>query len=82
MAGHQRHPAWLPARVILINLLTTAWKMEIDTMRRHVVVTTAVLPPLLQQPWAAPGQPLPSPLLRTQGPGREDICPLGYADDT
>ena len=27
--------------VILINLLTTVWKMEIGTMRRHVVVTTA-----------------------------------------
>ena len=68
--------------VILINLLTTVWKMEIDTMRHHVVVTTAALPPLLKQPRAAPGQPLPSPRLRAQGPGREDVCPLGYADDT
>ena len=71
-----------PLSVILINLLTTAWKMEIDTMRRHVVVTTATLPPLLEQPRAAPGQPLPPPRLRVQGPGREDVCPLGYADDT
>ena len=53
-----------PLRVILINFLTTVWKMEIDTMRRHVFVTTAALPPLLEQPWAAPGQPLPSPRLR------------------
>ena len=71
-----------PLSVILINILTTVWKMEIDTMRRHVVVATAALPPLLEQPRAAPGQPLPSPRLRTQGPGRADLCPLGYADDT
>ena len=38
-----------PLSVILIDLLTTASKMEIDTMRRHVVVTTAALPPLLKQ---------------------------------
>ena len=71
-----------PLSVILINLLTTVWKMAIDTMRRHVVVTTAALPPLLEQPRAAQGQPLPSPRLWAQGPGREDVCPLGYADDT
>ena len=71
-----------PLSVILINLLTTVWKMEINTMRRHVIVATAALPPLLEQPWAAPGQPLPSPRLRAQGPGREDVCPLGYADNT
>ena len=71
-----------PLSVILINLLTTVWKMEIDTMRRHVVVTTATLPPLLEQPRAAPGQQPPPPRLRAQGPGREDLCPLGYADDT
>ena len=71
-----------PLSVILINLLRTVWKMEIDTMRRHIVVTTAALLPLLEQPRAAPGQPLPSPRLRAQGPGREDVCPVGYADDT
>ena len=70
-----------PLSIILINLLTTVWKMEIDTMRRHFVVTTAA-PRLLEQPRAAPGQPLPSPRLRAQGPGRKDVCPLGYADDT
>ena len=43
---------------------------------------TAALPPLLEQARAAPRQPLPSPGLQVQGPGREDICPLGYADDT
>ena len=51
-------------------------------MRRHVVVTTAALPPLLEQPRAALGQPLPSPHLWAQGPRREDVCSLGYADDT
>ena len=50
-------------------------------MRRHVV-TTATLPPLLKQPRTVPGPPLPPPCLRAQGPGREDVCPLGYADDT
>ena len=71
-----------PCSVILINLLTTVWKMEIDTMKRHIAVTTAALPLLLEQPRAAPRQPLPSPRLLAQGPGREDVCPLGYADDT
>ena len=51
-------------------------------MRRHVVVTAAVLPPLLEQPRAAPGQPLPLPRLWAQGLGRKDVCPMGYADDT
>ena len=51
-------------------------------MRRHVVVTTAALPPVLEQPRPAPGQPLPSLRLPAQRPGREDVCPLRYADDT
>ena len=56
--------------------------MEIDQLRRHVVVTTGALLPRREQPDAVPGHPRPPPLLREQGPGREDVCPLGYADDT
>ena len=51
-------------------------------MRRHVVGTTAALPPLLKQTLAAPGQLLPSLRLQAHGPGHEDVSPLGYRDDT
>ena len=71
-----------PLIVILINLLTTMWKLEIDHMRHHVVVMTTALPPLHKQPDMAPGRPPPLPCLRVQGPGRADVCPLGYAGDT
>ena len=65
-----------PLSVIRINLLTTVWKMKIDTMRRHVVVMTAALPPLLEQPRAALGQPLPSPPAGARTGARGHV-PLG-----
>ena len=62
-----------PLSVILINLLTTVWKMEIDEMRRHVVVTTRALPPVHGD------QP---DMVVHRGAGRAALCPTGYADDT
>ena len=89
LAGSPPRNVWFPLPrashtigVILIDLFNTVWKMQIDTMRRHIVVTTAALPLLLEQPRAAPGPLLPSSRLWAQGPGREDVCPLGYADYT
>ena len=62
-----------PLRVILINPLTTVCKMEIDEMRRHVVVATRALPPIHGD------QP---DMVVHQGAGRAALCPTGYADDT
>ena len=62
-----------PLSVILINLLTTVWKMEIDEMRRHVVVATRALPPVHGD------QP---DMVVHRGAGRAALCPTGYADDT
>ena len=62
-----------PLSVILINLLTTVWKMEIDEMRRHVVVATRALPPVHGD------QP---DMVVQRGAGRAALCPTGYADDT
>ena len=62
-----------PLSVNLINLLTTVWKMKIDEMRRHVLVTTRVLPPIHGD------QP---DMVVHRGAGRAALCPTGYADDT
>ena len=66
-----------PLSIILINLLTTVWKMEIDTMRRHVAVTTASLPPLFEQPRAAPEQQPPPAAPAGAGPGARGPMPPG-----
>ena len=66
-----------PLSLVLTNLLTSIWKMEIDDMRKHVVVATRRLPlrtvgpPLPGMPWA----------LEPQGAGMAAVCPTGYADD-
>ena len=59
--------------VVLINLLTTMWKMEIDTMRCHVVVTTAAAR-------TAPGSTRAAAALAApagSGPGVQGHLPLG-----
>ena len=67
-----------PLSVVLINLMTSIWKMEVDDMRKHVVVATCQLPPrnvglpLLGMP-SAP---------RPEGAGRAAVCCTGYEDDT
>ena len=67
-----------PLNVVLINLLTFIWKMEIDDMRKHVVVATRRLPPRNVGP-PLPGMPS---ALEPRGAGMEAVCPTGYADDT
>ena len=68
--------------MVLINLLTSIWKMEIDDMRKHVVVATRRLPPRNVGP-PLPGMPWGMPwALGAQGAGMVAVCPTGYADDT
>ena len=66
---------------LLINLLTTVWKMEIDRMRWHVVVTTAALPPLRKKPGAVPGAP-PSPTAAGTRSRQGGCVSAGYLDNT
>ena len=63
--------------VILMNLLATLWKPEINSVRRHVALTTAALAPLRDQPDAAPSLLPPLPCLRAGGSGRANARPLG-----
>ena len=67
-----------PLSVVLINLLTSICKMEIDDMRKHVVVATGRLPPRNVGP-PLPGMPS---ALEPQGAGMAAVCPMGYADNT
>ena len=67
-----------PLGVVLINLLTSIWKMEIDDMRKHVVVTTRRLPQRNVGP-PLPGMPL---ALEPKARGWMAVCPTGYAADT
>ena len=60
-----------PLSVVLINLLTSIWKMEIDDMRKHVVVATRQLPPRNVGP---PLLGMPS-ALEPQGAGVAAVCP-------
>ena len=64
--------------MVLINLLTSMWKMEIDDIRKHVVVATCQLPP------RNVGPPLPGmlPALEPPGAGVAAVCPKGYVDET
>ena len=55
--------------MILVNVLTTIWKWEVDSLRRQVCARTAALPPDLDEDAAddlEPGAPLP---LKDAGPG-------------
>ena len=53
--------------------LPVVWKMEIDEMRRHVVVATRALPSVHGD------QPA---MVVHRGAARAALCPTGYADDT
>ena len=70
-----------PLSVILIILLTAVWKLEMDYMPRHVVLTTAAPPPLRNQPHAASDKPPLMPRLHAHGAGHDDGCPLGSGVD-
>ena len=71
-----------PLSVILVNVPTTIWKWEVDSVRRQVCAPTAALPPTLDEEAAADvevGAPLP---LNDAGPGCAVVGLSGYADDT
>ena len=71
-----------PLSVILVNVLTTIWKWEVDSLRRQVCARTAALPPSLDEDAAddlEPGAPLP---FKDAGPGYAALGSSGYADDT
>ena len=71
-----------PLSVILVNVLTTIRKWEVDSLRRQVCARTATLPPVLDEDAAADlkaGAPLP---LKDAGPGYAALGSSGYADDT
>ena len=66
-----------PLSVVLINLLTSMWKMEIDDMGKHVVVATRRLPPRNFGP-SLKGMPSAPEL---QGAGLAAVCNTGYSDN-
>ena len=71
-----------PLLVIVVNVLTTIWKWEVDSLRRQVCAQTAALMPALDEDAAEdlePGTPLP---LKDAGPGYAALASSGYADDT
>ena len=68
--------------MILVNVLTTIWKWEVDSLCRQVCARTAALPPVLDEDAADDldtGAPLP---LKDAGPGYAALRSSGYADDT
>ena len=70
-----------PPSVILVNVLTTIWKWEVDSLRRQVCAQTAALPPVLDEDAAydlEPGALLP---LKDAGPGYAALGSSGYVDD-
>ena len=68
--------------VIPVNVLTTIWKWEVDSLRRQVCARTTALPPVLDED-AADDLELEAPLpLKDAGPGYVALGSTGYADDT
>ena len=71
-----------PLSVILVNVLTTIWKWEVDSLRRQVCAQTAALPPALHED-AADDMELGALLpLKDAGPGYAALGSPGYADDS
>ena len=83
-----------PLSVILVNVLTTIWKWEVDALREQVCVATATLPPALVAAEANSESDQASQhsdsaeeselhlRLQAQGPGLAALGASGYADDT
>ena len=68
--------------MILVNVLTTIWKWEVDSLRRRVCAWKPALPPVLDEEAVADlevGAPLS---LKDAGPGYAAPGSLGYVDDT
>ena len=71
-----------PLLPIVVNVLTTIWKLEVDSLRRQVCAQTAALPPALEEDAAdnlQPGALLP---LKDARPGYAALGSSSYADDT
>ena len=78
-----------PLSVVLVNVLTTIWKWEIDSLRRQVCAATAGLPPVLAEEGDGEGEESVGsldgealPPLEDAGPGYAALGSSGYADDT
>ena len=71
-----------PLSLILVNVLTTIWKWEADSLRRQVCTRTAALPPVLDEDAADDLEPGALPPLKDAGPGYAALGSSGYADDT
>ena len=71
-----------PLSAILVNVLTTIWKWEVDSLRRQVCTQTAALPPTLDEDAADDLDPGGLPPLKDAGPGYAALGSSGYADDT
>ena len=69
--------------MMLVNVLTTIWKLEVDSLRRRVCAHTAAPPPPVLDEDAAddlePGAPLP---LKDAGPSYVALGSSVYADNT
>ena len=87
-------PQGCPLSVILVNVLTTIWKWEVDALREQVCVATVALPPALvvaeansesdqaSQHSDSAEEPELRLQLQEQGPGLAALGASGYADDT
>ena len=77
-----------PLSVVLVNVLTTIWKWDIDSLRRQVCAATTTLPPVLAEEEDEAAESADSldceilPSLEDAGPGYAALGSSGYADDT
>ena len=75
-------PQGCPLSVILVNVLSTIWKWEVDSLRRQVCAQTAALPPTLDEDTADDLDPGALPPLKDAGPSYAALGSSGYAQDT
>ena len=71
-----------PFSVILVNVLATIWKWEVDSLPQQVCAGTAALPPTLDEEVAADLEVGASLSLKDAGPGYATLGSSGYANDT
>ena len=68
--------------MILVHVLTTIWKWEVDSLRRQVCAQTAALPPVLDEDAGDNLEPGALHPLKDAGPGYAALGSSGYANDT
>ena len=68
--------------MILVNVLTTIWKWEVDSLRRQMCAQTAALPPTLDEDATDDLDPGALPPLKEAGPGYAALGSSSYADNT